>query len=326
MKKNNKIKFSTAIKQAMFDAMKLDKKVIIYGLGVGTAGNIYGTTSGFKEKFGKNRVFDTPASESALTAMGSGMALSGLRPLLIHQRFDFMIYSLDQIVNWISLWSYKSAGKSQIPITIRAVVGKGWGQGPQHSKTLHSWFANLPGISVVYPSSPFEAKGLLLSSIFSNFPTIFFESRSLHASEENVPNKPYFLDPTKAFLRKKGKDLTIVGFGPSIVNALEVSYSLEKSIKISCEIIDLRSLNPIDEKTILSSVSKTKNLCVIEHGWPNSSISSDIISKVTEKIKLKKKPIKICWPNSYVPTSHFLEKKFYFKNNDIVKKIVNNFK
>ena len=326
MKKNNKIKFSTAIKQAMFDAMKLDKKVIIYGLGVGTTGNIYGTTSGFKEKFGKNRVFDTPASESALTAMGTGMALAGLRPLLIHQRFDFMIYSLDQIVNWISLWSYKSAGKSQIPITIRAIVGRGWGQGPQHSKTLHSWFANLPGISVVYPSSPFEAKGLLLSSIFSNFPTIFFESRSLHASEENVPNKPYFLDPTKAFVRKKGKDLTIVGFGPSIVNALEVSYSLEKSIKISCEIIDLRSLNPIDEKTILSSVSKTKNLCVIEHGWPNSSISSDIISKVSEKINLKRKPIKICWPNSYVPTSHFLEKKFYFKNNDIVKKIINNFK
>ena len=125
-----------------------------------------------KEKFGKERVFDTPASESALTAMGAGMSLSGLRPLLIHQRFDFMIYSLDQIVNWISLWSYKSAGKSQMPITIRAVVGKGWGQGPQHSKTLHSWFANLPGLSVVYPSSPYEAKGLLLGSLFSNFPTI----------------------------------------------------------------------------------------------------------------------------------------------------------
>ena len=108
----------------MFDAMKLDKKVVIYGLGVGTSGNIYGTTKGFKEKFGKSRVFDTPASESALTAMGAGMALAGMRPLLIHQRFDFMIYSLDQIVNWISLWSYKSAGKSQIPITIRAVVGK----------------------------------------------------------------------------------------------------------------------------------------------------------------------------------------------------------
>ena len=317
-----KINYNSAIKDAMYSAMNLDKNVIIYGLGVGNSGNIYGTTKGLKEKFGKKRVFDTPASESALTAMGAGMALAGLRPLLIHQRFDFMLYSIDQIVNWISLWSYKSAGKSQMPITIRAVVGKGWGQGPQHSKSLHSWFAHLPGLSVVYPSSPYEAKGLLLSSIFSNFPTIFFESRSLHAMKEDVPTKPYFLDPTKAFVRKKGKDLTIVGFGPSIVNSLEVSSQLEKSKKISCEIIDLRSLNPIDEKTIFTSVNKTKNLCVIEYGWPNSSISSDIISKVTEKIKLKNKPIKVCWPNSYVPTSYLLEKKFYFDNKFIISKIL----
>ena len=324
--KKNKINFSTAIKQAMYDAMKLDNKVLVYGLGVGTSGNIYGTTKGLKEKFGKQRIFDTPASESALTAMGTGMALAGMRPLLIHQRFDFMIYSLDQIVNWISLWSYKSAGKSQIPITIRAVVGKGWGQGPQHSKTLHSWFANLPGISVVYPSSPYEAKGLLLGSIFSNFPTIFFESRSLHASEEEVPEKPYFLDPTKSFIRKTGKDLTIVGFGPSIINALEVSQKLERIKKISCEIVDLRSINPIDEETILQSVKKTKNLCVIEHGWPNSSVSSDIISKVSSKVHLKSKPVQICWPNSHIPTAHDLEKKFYFNSEDIIKKILKNFK
>tara|TARA_B100000029_G_C17404969_1_gene898494 strand:+ start:69 stop:1046 length:978 start_codon:yes stop_codon:yes gene_type:complete len=324
--KKNKINFSTAIKQAMYDAMKLDKKVIVYGLGVGTSGNIYGTTKGLKEKFGKQRVFDAPAAESALTAMGAGMALTGMRPLLIHQRFDFMIYSLDQIVNWISLWSYKSAGKSQIPITIRAVVGKGWGQGPQHSKTLHSWFANLPGISVVYPSSPYEAKGLLLGSIFSNFPTIFFESRSLHASEEKVPNEPFFLDPTKSFIRKSGKDLTIVGFGPSVIDALEVALKLKEIKNISSEIIDLRTINPIDEKTILNSVRKTKNLCVIEHGWPNSSVSSDIISKVLSKINLKNKPVQICWPNSHIPTAHDLEKKFYFNSADIVKKILRNLK
>jgi len=324
--KKNKINFSTAIKQAMYDAMKLDKKVLVYGLGVGTSGNIYGTTKGLKEKFGKQRVFDTPAAESALTAMGAGMALAGMRPLLIHQRFDFMIYSLDQIVNWISLWSYKSAGKSQIPITIRAVVGKGWGQGPQHSKTLHSWFANLPGISVVYPSSPYEAKGLLLGSIFSNFPTIFFESRSLHASEEEVPNKPFFLDPTKSFVRKSGKDITLVGFGPSVIDALGVASKLKEIKKISSEIIDLRTINPIDEKTIINSVKKTKNLCVIEHGWPNSSVSSDIISKVSSKITLKNKPIQICWPNSHIPTAHDLEKKFYFNSTDIVKKILKNLK
>ena len=326
MKKTIKTNFNNAIKQAMFSAMKLDKNVFIYGLGVGTSGNIYGTTKGFKEKFGEKRIFDAPAAESALTAMGTGMGIAGLRPVLIHQRFDFMIYSLDQIVNWISLWSYRSAGRSQIPITIRAIVGKGWGQGPQHSKTLHSWFAHLPGLSVVYPSSPYEAKGLMLSSIFSNFPTIFFESRSLHASEEEVPTKPYFLDPTKSFIRKKGKDLTLIGFGPSIINALEVSSKLEKLKKISCEIIDLRTINPIDEETIIKSVSKTKNLCVIEHGWPDSSVSSDIISKVSSKVNLQNKPMQICWPKSFVPCSHDLEKEFYFKSDDIVKKIIKNFK
>ena len=318
--RTKKISFNKAIKDGMSDAMTMDKKVIIYGLGVSTSGNIYGTTAGLLEKFGKNRVFDTPASESALTAMGAGLALAGTRPLLIHQRFDFMIYSLDQIVNWISLWSYKSAGKSQIPITIRAVVGKGWGQGPQHGKTLHSWFANLPGLSVVYPSSPYEAKGLMLSSIFSNFPTIFFESRSLHASEEEVPLQPYFLDPTKSFIRKPGKDLTLVGFGPSIIDALKVSHILEKTKNIRCEIVDLRTINPIDEQTIINSVRKTKNLCVIEHGWPNSSVSSDIISKVTSKMVLNNKPIQICWPNSHIPTASDLEKKFYFSPEDIAKK------
>ena len=322
---NNKINFSDSIKQAMEQAMHLDKNVIIYGLGVGNSSNIYGSTKGLKEKFGINRVFDTPAAESALTAMGSGMSLAGLRPLLIHQRFDFMIYSLDQIVNWIALWSYKSAGKSQMPITIRTIVGKGWGQGPQHSKSLHSWFSHLPGLSVVYPSSPYEAKGLMLSSIFANFPTIFFESRSLHSMIEEVPSEPYFLDPTKAFVRQTGKDLTIVSFGPSVKNALEVADILKKHKKTSIEVIDLRSINPIDEKSVIDSVKKTKNLCLIEHGWPNGSISSEIISKVTEKIKLSNKPMKFCWPNSYTPTTHELEKKFYFSNYSIASKIIKNF-
>ncbi len=317
-----KINFSEAIKQSMFQAMQLDKKVIIYGLGVGNSSNIYGSTKGLKEKFGKTRVFDTPAAESALTAMGAGMSLAGLRPLLIHQRFDFMIYSLDQIVNWIALWSYKSGGKSQMPITIRTIVGKGWGQGPQHSKSLHSWFAHLPGLSVIYPSSPYEAKGLMLSSIFSNFPTIFFESRSLHSMKEVVPAKPYFLDPTKAFVRLEGKDLTIVSFGPSVKNAVNIADKIKKQKNISCEVIDLRSINPIDLNTILNSVKKTKNLCLIEHGWPNASISSDVISKVTERIKLNSRPMKFCWPNSYTPTTYSLEKEYYFSDDKIVKEII----
>ena len=315
--------YNQAIKEAILQSMKLSKDIIVFGLGVGTTSNIYGTTKGLKEKYGKNRVFDTPASESALTAMAGGMSIAGLRPLLIHQRFDFMLYSLDQIVNWISLWSFKSGGKSQMPLTIRAIIGKGWGQGPQHSKSLHAWFSHLPGLSVVYPSTPYEAKGLMMSSLFSNFPTIFLESRSLHSMKEKIPTEPYFLDPTKAVIKTKGDDLTIVGFGPSLLNALEVANQLKTTTQKSCEVIDLRSLNPIDEETLINSVKKTKKLCVIENGWPDSGIASDVVSKVVQQIELEKKPMIFCWPKSFVPTAYPLEKEFYLKNDEIFKKIKN---
>tara|TARA_A100001011_G_C14165999_1_gene780333 strand:- start:90 stop:1061 length:972 start_codon:yes stop_codon:yes gene_type:complete len=317
--------FIDAIREATAQSMKLDKKVIIYGLGVGKTSNIYGSTKNLTKDFGKKRVFDTPSSESALTAMALGMSLTGVRPVLVHQRFDFMLYSMDQIVNWISLWSYKSGGQSCLPIVIRVIVGRGWGQGPQHSKTLHSWFSHLPGLSVVYPSSPHEAKGLLMSSIFSNFPTIFFESRSLHNLKEDVPEKPYYIDPTRAFIRKKGTDITLISFGPSVKEASEVSILLKKQ-KVFVELLDMRSLNPIDYTTILKSVKKTGCVAFLEHGWPNSSIASEVISKISENVKLKRRPLKFCWPNSYVPTSEKLEKEFYLDSKKIFLKILNHLK
>ena len=320
MKKIKKINFGQAIHEATLASMKIDNKTIVFGLGVGKTTEIYGTTSSLLKKFGKERVFDTPSSESALTAMATGMALSGLRPILIHQRFDFMIYSLDQIVNWISLWSFKSAGKSNLPLTIRAVIGKGWGQGPQHGKSLHSWFSQLPGISVLFPSSPYEAKGLMLSSVFSNFPTIIFESRSLYSMEENVPTDTYFLDPTKSFIRKKGKDITLIGFGSSISEILNISKKLE-NFNISCEIVDLRTINPLDTKTIIESVKKTGRVAVIENGWPVCSVASEILSIVSEKIKLKNRGMKFCWPTSHIPTSHKLEREFYHDTDKIAQSI-----
>lgn len=320
-----KTSFINAIKDALDSSMSLDDRVILFGLGVGHTSNIYGSTFNLKEKYGKHRVFDTPSSESALTAMAAGMSLAKLRPVLAHQRFDFMLYSMDQIVNWISLWSFKSNGKSQMPVVIRAVVGKGWGQGPQHSKSLHSWFAHLPGISVVYPSSPYEAKGLYMSAIFANFPVIIFESRSLHVVEQKIPKQNYFLDLQKANILKKGKDITLVGFGPSINELIKISEELGNK-NIDAEIVDLRSLNPIDEKTILRSVNKTRRLFVLEHGLPKMSISSEIISMVAKKIILKKKPVSLCWPNSLVPTATGLEKKFYFTRTQALSKILKIFK
>ena len=152
--------------------MKIDSNVFIFGLGVDKTAHIFSTTKDLKQKFGKKRIFDSPASEQALTMFAAGAANAGMRPILIHQRLDFMVYTFDQLVNWIALWSFKSAGKSKMPLVIRAVV-EGLGPRSQHAKCLHSMFAHVPGLKIVMPSSPSEAKGLLLSSIFSNDPVIF---------------------------------------------------------------------------------------------------------------------------------------------------------
>ena len=160
-----KITYAKAINQATHQAMELSKNVMIMGQLIDYKPGVFGTTVGLIEKFGDKRVRDFPVAERLMTSVGLGAAVAGQRVILVHIRIDFMMYALDAIVNWLSLWRFKSNNESSVPLVIRAIVGKGWGQGPQHSKSFHSWFAHLPGLSVVYPSSPYEAKGLLLSSI-----------------------------------------------------------------------------------------------------------------------------------------------------------------
>jgi pyruvate dehydrogenase E1 component beta subunit len=204
MIKTNNLTISEALDDALLQAMDLDPSVIAFGPGVGTSSQIFGTTKAAFIKYGSSRVFDTPVSEQALTQMAAGAALSGMRPILIHQRFDFMLYSLDAIYNWIALWRYKSAGKSSMPLVIRAIVGKGWGQGPQHAKNMPSIFAHCPGLRVVTPSNPTDAKGLMIASIFSNDPVIFIEERSLHSMKGPVPEGIYFSDLDKSELVAEG--------------------------------------------------------------------------------------------------------------------------
>ena len=306
------LSFGEALHQAQQQAMELDPKVFIYGLGVDRTGAIFGSTKGLPEQFGAERVFDTPVSEQALTAMAAGAANSGLRPVLVHQRLDFMLYTMDMVVNWISLWHFKSAGRSKLPLVIRAVVGKGWGQGPQHGKSLHSWFAHLPGLQVVMPSSPADAKGLLMASIFSNAPTIFIEGRSLYSMTEMVPDAPYMIPIGKAHVRREGHDITLVSMGMSVVQALRAAELLAES-GISAEVVDLRSVAPLDMETVLASVRKTKRLVVAEPGWRMFGTASEIVANVAEAMgpELKSAPAKVTWPHSHVPTSAPLETQFY---------------
>lgn len=318
--KDRNLTFAEAINEAQIQAMKIDPKVFIFGQGVDKTALVFKTTKDISTKFGKKRIFDTPNAEQAETALAAGAANSGLRPILIHHRVDFMAYTFDQLINWISLWSFKSAGRSNMPLVIRSIIGKGWGQGPQHAKTLHSMFASLPGLKVVMPSSPSEAKGLLLSSIFSNDPIIFLEYRALYNTREFVPKNPYFIDMLEPRFRFKGNKITLVSMGSGILSCIKSIKELKLENQI--DLIDLREISTLNLTSIFKSIKKTKKLMIVEDGWNKFSVGSEIISRTVESgLKLSKPPIKIAWPHSHVPMTNPLETSFYPSISEIKKGI-----
>lgn len=325
MKKGNFLTYAQAINQATLQLMKVDKNILLIGQLVDYKTGVFGTTSGLVEKYGNSRVKDFPVAESLMTSMSLGLTTANKRVVLVHHRMDFMFYSMDAIVNWISLWKFKSGIKNnvKVPIVIRAVVGKGWGQGPQHSKSVHSWFANLPGLRVALPTNAFDAKGLLIESIFSNIPTVIIEHRSLFESKTFVPNALYKLKFGEANLIRSGKDLTVVCIGYIVNEVIKASDILLKN-KITLDIIDIRTLSPLDINTIGKSIKKTGRLLVIDSSWAEFGASSEIISQSIDKFWkfLKFKPEKIAFPNSHTPMSSVLEANYYPNYNTIIKKIL----
>ena len=321
---NKKITYAEAINQGMHQAMQLSKNVMAMGQLIDYKSGVFGTTVGLVEKFGKNRVRDFPVAESLMTSAGIGAAVAGQRVILVHIRLDFMMYSLDAVVNWLSLWRFKSNKLSNVPLVIRAIVGKGWGQGPQHSKSLHSWFAHLPGLRVAIPATAFDAKGLLLESVFGEDPSIIIEHRSLFGLKDQVPEKPYRVRYGKAVIRKKGKDITLISLGYLLVEALKAANTLEKKHGVSVEVVDLRTLTPLDRDTINNSVKKTGRLVVVDPAWYSFGAASEIMASIVEKnLKyLKTNPARITLPDSHTPMSANLEKNYYFNDKKIVSKIL----
>ena len=314
-----RLSFAQAINSGLRQALELDAGVFVYGIGADGAAGIFGTTAGLVDTFGPKRVFDTPIAEAGLTALAAGAASNGLRPVLVHQRLDFMLYSVDQVVNWIAPWRFMSGGRAKMPVTIRAIIGKGWGQGPQHTKSLHAWFAHVPGLQVVMPGSPADAKGLLLSSIMSDDPTLFIEGRSLFSMQEEVPDAPYFIRLGEALVRRSGHDVTVVTMGSMVPLSLQAADTLAKST-ISAEVLDLRSLMPLDVEAIIASVRKTGRLVVAEPGWRMYGAGAEIVATVAEALgkDIRSRPRRVTWPQSAVPTGSKLEEQFYPTSEDIV--------
>lgn len=313
--------FTDAINMAMIDAMQKDPDVLCFGLGVDDPKRIFGTTKNLKEIFGPNRVWDMPTSENTMTGVAIGASLNGLKPVMVHQRLDFFLLAIDQLVNNAAKWHYMFGGKKSVPITIRLIQGRGWGQGPTHSQTLQSWFAHIPGLKVMEPTNPHDAYHMLLESISDPNPVLFYEHRWLHNSTGMVDKK----NPTstgKAVICSRGTDVTIVANSFGVAEAKFACVELNK-FGIYPELIDLRYLNPIDWDTIYQSVEKTRSILVIEPDHTTCSISSEIIASVCEKFSshLKNNPCRLGLPNHPIPTSYGLTRNLYPDHQDIVKTV-----
>ena len=317
-----KTTFAKAINDGISVAMEKDPNVICYGLGADDPLGVFGTTLGLQERFGKQRVFDMPTSENAMTGMAIGASLNGIRSVMTHQRLDFFLLAMDQLVNNAAKWHYMFGGHNSVPITIRLILGRGWGQGPTHSQNLQAWFAHIPGLKVVMPTTAADAKGLLLSSIFDDNPVVFLEHRWLHNQEGDVPEGDVREPLGKAKLLHKGNDISIVSMSYMTVEALHAVTYIE-SHGISCDIIDLRSINPLDWEMVFSSVKKTSRLLVLDTGVTTGSVAGEIVARVSMDLfsYLKQAPKRLTLPDFPTPTSPALTDNFYIRSEHIIQQV-----
>jgi pyruvate dehydrogenase E1 component beta subunit len=300
--------------------MKIDKRVICFGLGTTDPTGVFGSTINLEKIYGKERVFDVPASENSLTGMAIGSSMLGTVPILTHQRLDFSLLSLDQIINQAAKWYYTSGGLINIPITIRLITGRGWGQGPTHSQNLQSIFAHIPGLKVVMPSTIDEMPNLLLSSIFDKNPVIFIENRWLHFKTTKKKFAPKLKKLPYHKIICKGKHITILSMSYMTLEAQKASNYLKKYFGIECEVIDLLSISPINKNFISNSIIKTKNLLVVDTAQEYGSISKSILDEFSH-LFYNNKPQILAMPNFPEPTSKFMTKNFYNDYTHIVKKV-----
>ena len=318
--------YGSAILSAFEYLLEKYPQVFVVGQGLWSPWYVGNTMKDLDLKFGKDRIIDTPVSESAVTGMAVGASLSGGLPIVVHPRIDFMLYAMDAIVNQAAKWSHMTGGQSHPSLTIRGIINRGGEQGAQHSQSLHSWFSHIPGLRVLMPSTVSDARDMLIAAVLSKDPVIYFDDRWLYDLEDELePIVEKDISDFKPKILRDGKDLTIIGTSFSTKLALDSAEILEKQ-GISAEVADVRTLSPFDYRTLVESVDKTKRFIVIDGGWKNSGFSAEIISSIIENIKiskLKASPRRITLPDSPAPTSRPLENIYYPSVENIVKDIVN---
>ncbi|HLQ82973.1 MAG TPA: alpha-ketoacid dehydrogenase subunit beta [Pseudogracilibacillus sp.] len=314
-----KLTYLESIREAMQQQMRANEKVFLLGEDIGVYGGGFGVTEGLLEEFGENRVRDTPISELGFTGVAVGAALTGLRPIVEFQFSDFIVLALDQIVNQAAKIHYMYGGKGSVPLVIRTPGGSGTGAAAQHSQSLEAWLTHIPGIKVIQPSTPYDAKGLLKAAIDDPNPVIFYEHKLLYKTIGDVPETPYTIPIGKADVKKEGTDLTVVATSIMVSRALEAAEELKKE-NISLEIIDPRTLVPLDERSILQSVKKTGRLLVVYEAVKRSGYGAEIASIVAEKgFEYLKAPIKRLGGQAVpIPSNKKLEKAAVPQVEDII--------
>ena len=269
------IQFREALREAMNEEMRRDPSIFLMGEEVAEYNGAYKVSQGMLDEFSAKRVIDTPIAELGFAGIGVGAAMNGLRPIIEFMTFNFSLVAIDQIINSAAKMHSMSGGQYHVPIVFRGPTGNAGQLGAQHSQNFENWFANCPGLKVVVPSNPYDAKGLLKTSIRDNDPVIFMESEVMYGDRGAVPEEEYLIPLGSADIKRSGSDVTIVSFGKIMKVALAAAAELEKE-GISAEVIDLRTVRPIDFATVVESVKKTNRLVIVEEAWPLAAISSEI--------------------------------------------------
>lgn len=320
---NKRISYAEAIREALDYCLEKDPNVVLIGEGVPDPKGIFGTTSELADKYSSDRVFDMPLSENAMTGMCIGAAINGMRPVLVHQRLDFSLLSMDQIINNAAKWHYMFDGKMSVPLVIRMIIGRGWGQGPQHSQSLQSLFAHIPGLKVLMPTFAMDAKLMMINAIEDNNPVIFIEHRWLHTIKVDRSDNSSVEEVNGAKIVRKGVNITIAAFSYMVIEAVHASRVLQE-YGIAVEVIDMRYVRPLDTEKVIYSVGKTGHLIVADTGVSMCGISAELVAAVCEEnfSALKNAPVRITAPDHPIPTSRFLANECYPSAKDIVRSVL----
>ena len=293
--------------------MERDPRVFLIGQGITSPWYVGTTTVGLIDRFGPQRVIDTPVSENGITGVAVGAALAGMRPILMHPRMDFMYYAMDQIANHAANWHYMFGGQLSVPLTIWGIINRGGEQAAQHSQALQAMLAHIPGLKVVMPSNSYDAKGLLVASIEDENPVVYVDDRWLYDHVDEVPEQLYSIPIGKGIVRKEGKDVTVAATSYMVYETSRAVEILNKE-GIDVEVIDMRSLKPLDDNLLFESVRKTGRLVIADGGWKTCGAGAEIAARVTENDifkELKAPIVRVSLPDAPAPASSALERVFY---------------